>query len=181
VRLPYDQSLAILTQKAGVIGDALVTLDRRPQHDDEILGPSIFRTMVEDLSLEHLTLPCLFVCRSELKRVSLVSSDLRLSTINWNDVVQCDFSRAILIDADLRACRFERCVFRGADLSGADLRGSTFDGCTFEDATMRGAQLYRPAKRFGIRLGGSQERLPLSDAQRAEIIWCEDAPEPGGG
>jgi BTB/POZ domain-containing protein KCTD9 len=181
VRRPYDQSVAILKERIDVIGEPLASLDRRPQHDDEVLGPSIFRMIVEDVAVNELSLPCLYVGRSKLQRVSFTSSDLHLSAINWSDLVECDFSRASLVDADLRACKFASCVFTGADLSGADLRGSSFEGCTFEGAIMRGTQLYRPRKRFGVRLGATQETLPLSDGQRAEVTWCEDSPEPGGG
>jgi uncharacterized protein YjbI with pentapeptide repeats len=181
MRRPYDQSVALLKERMDVIGEPLASLDRRPQHDDEVLGPSIFRMRVEDVDVNDLSLPCLYVGRSKLQRVSFASSDLRLSTINWSDIVECDFSSAMLVEADLRACQFASCVFKGADLSGADLRGSSFEACTFEGAIMRGTQLYRPRKRFGVRLGATQESLPLSDGQRLEVTWCEDSPEPGGG
>jgi hypothetical protein len=125
VRRPYDQSVAILKERIDVIGEPLASLDRRPQHDDEVLGPSIFRMIVEDVAVNELSLPCLYVGRSKLQRVSFTSSDLHLSAINWSDLVECDFSRASLVDADLRACNFASCVFTGADLSGADLRGSS--------------------------------------------------------
>jgi uncharacterized protein YjbI with pentapeptide repeats len=178
---PYEQSIAILKEHVAIIGEALASLDRRPQHDDEVLGPSIFRMSVADVSLDGLTLPCLYVGRSELNRVSFASTDLHLSTMNWSDVLECDFSGAILTAADLRACQFQKCRFREADLSDADLRGSSFEDCVFEGAIMRGAKLYRPPKRFGLWREPGQESLPLSADQRAEIAWCEDAPEPGGG
>ena len=177
---PYEQSVAILKERVEIIGEALSSLDRRPQHDDEEPGPSIFRMYVEDVSLDGLTLPCLYVGRSELERVSFASTDLYLSTMNWSDLLSCDFSGAILAAADLRACQFRKCTFREADLSDADLRGSSFEDCVFENAIMRGAKLYRPVKRFGVWRAG-QESLPLSADQRAEIAWCGDAPKPGGG
>lgn len=181
MRSSYQESVDILRDRAGSEGDPLAALDRRPQYDDEEMGPSIFRTSVEHVELDHLTLPCLFVGRSRFLNVTFASTDLHLSTINWTDVVDCDFSDAILADADLRACKFRRCVFRGADLSAADLRGSTFERCTFEGAIMKGTQLQRTQKRFGFRIGASHESLPLSDAQRAEADWRDDSPEPAGG
>lgn len=178
---PYEQSIAILKERVDIIGEALASLDRRPQHDDEVLGPSMFRMSVEDVSLDALTLPCLYVGRSELARVSFASTDLRLSTMNWSDVLECDFSGAILAAADLRACRFQKCTFREADLADADLRGSSFEDCVFDGAIMRGTKLHRPHRRFFVRREPGQESLPLSADQRAEIDWCADAPEPGGG
>jgi uncharacterized protein YjbI with pentapeptide repeats len=177
---PYEQSVAILKERVEIIGDALSSLDRRPQHDDEVHGPRIFRMFVEDVSLDWLTLPCLYVGRSELDQVSFASTDLYLSTMNWSDLVSCDFSGAILAAADLRACQFWKCTFREADLSDADLRGSSFEDCVFENAIMRGTKLYRPLKPFGLWRAG-QQSLPLSADQRAEIAWCGDAPKPGGG
>jgi hypothetical protein len=57
----------------------------------------------------------------------------------------------------------------------------SFKGCVFEGAITRGTKLYRPPKRFGLWREPGQQSLPLSADQRAEIAWCEDAPEPGGG
>ena len=181
MRPSYEQSIAILKERVAIAGEALASLDRQPRHDDEVRGPSIFRMLVEDVSLDGLTLPCLYVCRSELARMSFASADLHSSTMNWSDVIECDFSGAILSAADLRACRFQQCTFREADLSNADLRGSSFEECVFEGAILRGARLYRPPRRWGLRRGPSQESLPLSADQRAQAAWCADAPEPGGG
>ena len=182
MRPSYEQSVATLKQRVEIVGDPLPSLDRRPRHDDDVLGPSIVRMQVADVSAAGLTLPCLYVGRSELRKVVFAGADLHLSTLNWNDVVECDFSKADFVEADLRACRFRQCTFRGADLSRADLRGSTFDRCLFDGASMRGTRLQRPRRRLGfLRVGASQESLPLSGEQRKLVDWCEDAPEPGGG
>jgi len=84
-----------------------------------MLGIQFFRTYVEDADLSNLTMPGTFFGRSEITRSSFRNTDLRSSTLCWNDFVAVDFSDACLADCDLRA--------------------STFDGCTFERADQRGA------------------------------------------
>jgi hypothetical protein len=182
MRSSYEESFAILKDRVEITGDPQAGVTRPPRHDDENLGPTIFRTLVADVSLAGLTLPGLYVARSELRRVSFRGSDLRLSAFNWSDVSECDFGDADLSRADLRACRFARCVFAAADLSEADLRGSTFEACAFDRAGMRGVKLHRRRTLLGLlKRGPDQEGLPLSADQRSEIAWSEEAPAPGGG
>jgi uncharacterized protein YjbI with pentapeptide repeats len=182
MRAGYQDSFAALKDRVDIIGEPQPSVTRPPRHDDEVLGPSMFRLRVADVSLENLTLRGLFVGRSTLKSISFRDSDLQLSAFNWSDIVDCDFSGADLKGADLRACRFERCSFRGADLSGSDLRISSFDRCLFEGASLRGARLRRRPKALGfLKTGPDQTGLALSDAQRSDVEWCPDAPEPGGG
>jgi uncharacterized protein YjbI with pentapeptide repeats len=182
MRAGYRESVAVLAERVDITGGPLPSVTRPPRHDDEELGPSVFRSLLQDVSLEGLTLPGLYVGRSELKAVSFRNSDLHLSAFNWSDLVECDFAAADLSGADLRGCRFVRCTFRGANLSTADLRASSFDGCAFEGAVMRDARLYRRPKILGlIRAGPDQTGLPLSEEQRREVEWCVKAPEPGGG
>lgn len=182
VRTPYDQSFAILTERVEVIGDPQPSVTRPPRHDDETPGPSIFRQALQDVSLPDLTLPGLYVGRSQLKRVSFRGSDLQLATFNWSDLFDCDFSAADLSGADLRACRFVRCQFRSANLAGADLRGSSFQECDFVDAVMAAAKLHRRPRVLGfLKLGSDQTGLPLSSAQQREIDWSAEVPAPGGG
>jgi hypothetical protein len=178
----YEDSFKELSERVEIIGDPRPTVDRPPRHDDDHPGPSLFRTRLEDISLADLRLPGLYVGRSELRRVSFRGSDLHFSAINWNDVVECDFRGTDFSGADLRATRFARCNFSKADLSGADLRGAEFDSCTFEGAKMRGAILHGRPKFLGfIATGFDQSSLPLSPAQRADVVWSTDTPEPGGG
>ena len=187
-RPSYGDSIRILNDRVGILGDALPTVERVPRHDDEVLGPSIFRTRVEDVSLEGLTLSGLYVGRSLLSRISFAGSELRLAAFNWSRVADCDFHGADLKGADLRACDFVRCSFRQTTLAGADLRRSIFTQCQFEEANLEGALLYRPpallrwvprvviVPRFGL-----QADPRLTPAQRAQVRWCRDAPVPGGG
>ena len=181
-RPQYAESIAILKERLDIIGDALPEVTERPRHDDEILGPTIFRMSAADVSLASLTLTGLYVARTELRRVAFHETELRLAVFNWSDIVECDFRRADLSDADFRACRFVRCSFRDATLMRADLRGSTFDECSFEGANFTGAQLYRRPGLLGvIPLGFDQRSLPLSAEQRRVAEWCAEAPEPAGG
>lgn len=178
----YEESFKELSDRVEIIGEPRPVVEAPPRHDDDPPGPSIFRLLIADVSLDELTLPGLFVGRSELKRISLRGSDLHFSCINWNDVIECDFSGADLSGSDLRATRFTKCDFSRADLSGTDLRGASFADCTFEGANMMGANLFRRSGLLGmIGLGGDQRRLPLSEAQRAVVVWFTDAPEPAGG
>jgi uncharacterized protein YjbI with pentapeptide repeats len=182
MRATYDGSFLLLKERVEIIGNPQSKVSRPPRHDDEELGPSIFRMLVEDVALEDLTLPGLYVGRSELRRVSFRGSDLHLSAINWSDLADCDFSGVDLSASDLRACTFVRCVFRGANLARADLRGSKFEGCDFVDAAMAGASLFRRPRVLGLfRAGGDQQSLALSASQRAAISWSGDSPDPGGG
>lgn len=182
MRSTYDSSFLLLKERVEVIGDPQPEVSRPPRHDDEEVGPSIFRLLLEDVKLEDLTLPGLYVARSELRRVSFRGSDLHLSAINWTDLSDCDFSGADLSRSDLRACKFVRCLFRNANLAEADLRGSAFEGCEFADALMAGATLFRRPRLLGLlNAGDDQEALPLSKVQRAAITWSSDSSEPGGG
>ena len=55
-------------------------LGRRPRHD-EVEGLDLFRTQLTGRTLEHVTLPQLFACRSLLSRSSFVGADLHQSGI----------------------------------------------------------------------------------------------------
>ncbi len=182
MRSTYDRSFLLLKERVEIIGDAQPQVSRPPRHDDEELGPSIFRLSLEDVKLDDLTVPGLYVARSDLRRISFRGSDLHLSAVNWSDLAECDFSGADLSGSDLRGCKFVRCLFRGANLAEADLRGSVFQGCEFADAVFTGAKLFRRPKLLGLfRAGDDQEALPLSTVQRAAISWSRDSPEPSGG
>jgi hypothetical protein len=80
----YDSSFLLFKERVGGIGDPQSVVSRPPRHDDQLLGPSIFRMLVEDVRLEDVTLPGLFVGRSEVRRLSFRGSDLHLSTFNWS-------------------------------------------------------------------------------------------------
>lgn len=179
MRPSYDSSFAVLKERVEIIGTAQAQVSRPPRHDDDDFGPSIFRMLLEDVDLANLTVPGLYVGRSQLRRISFRDSDLHLSALNWSGLEECDFSGADLSGSDLRACRFVRCLFRGANLAQADLRGSTFEACAFDDAVMRGAVVHRRHRLLGLLKLGSSPRL--SAVQRAGISWSADTTEPGGG
>jgi len=187
-RPSYADSIGVLKDRVGIIGDALEVVDRLPRHDDEVLGPSIFRTLVEDVSLDGLTLPGLYVGRTLLRRVSFAGSELRLAAFNWCGIADCNFEGADFTGADLRACQFEGCSFRRATLARADLRCSNFKGCRFDEASLDGALLYGRKGLLGmlprlvmVPVPGFQVDPRLTPAQRDQVRWCRDAPRPGGG
>lgn len=179
-RTPYRESVALLEERTGCIGDALSVIDRVPRHDDEALGPSTFRMFVDEASREHLTLSAPYVGRSELRRVSFVGADLCLAAFNWSTLVDCSFGGAWLVGADLRASRFVGRNFLEANLAQADRRRSTFERCRFDDAELDVALLH--AGPLGLfRLPGTHGGLKRTALQRGQVRWCGDAPGPGGG
>ena len=179
--LSYSDSIALLKERVEIIGDALPEVVRVPRPDDDPFGPSLFRMGLEGAELAGLCLRGLYVSRSELKRVSFAGSDLQLAAFNWSDLIDCDFSGVDLRQADMRSSAFSRCRFDRAALDGADLRGTRFDSCSFAGATLAQAKLQRGGALAWLGIGRAQEALPLSDEQRATILWLSDAPEAPGG
>jgi uncharacterized protein YjbI with pentapeptide repeats len=179
--LSYADSVTVLKARVDIIGDALPEVTHVPRPDDDPIGPSVFRMRLEDADLSGLCLPGLYVSRSELARVLFAGTELRLAAFNWNDVLDCDFTRADLRHAELRCSRFVRCRFDAALLQDADLRGSAFQGCSFMDSRLEGAVLQRGGALSSLGIGRRQESLPLSTKQRAGVRWTHDAPEAPGG
>ena len=177
----YTDSVTVLKERVGTIGDALPEVTRVPRPEDDPFGPSIFRMGVDEADLSGLCLPGLYVSRSELSRVRFTGSELRLSAFSWSTILDCEFTGADFRQAELRCSRFVRCRFTGALLQGADLRGSTFEACSFMDAQLDGAALQRGGPLRWLGIGRRQESLPLSTHQRAVVRWVADAPEAPGG
>jgi uncharacterized protein YjbI with pentapeptide repeats len=121
MRQSYETSIGELVRLDLITSDdAPATVPtRRPQYDDEKLGIAFFRTQLAGADLSGLTLPGLFFGRSEITRCTFRNSDLRMSTMCWNDFVDVDFTDACLADCDLRATSFERSRFTNADLTRA--------------------------------------------------------------
>ena len=172
-RLSYDESCRHLQPRHLELGPIPPLPDRMPRADDEVLGVSFFRTLLEGADdLTNLTLPRTFFGRSEISKTSFRNTDLTESNLCWNDFKDVDFTEASLARSDLRASLFTRVRFSSADLSNADMRQSTFEYCVFTEATMAGTVL-TPAQ---------GKRLALSSKQRAEVAWTGDeGPEPPGG
>lgn len=171
-RLPYEDSCSKLQALQLIdLGDIPPLPERRPRHDDELLGVSFFRTLLADSKLENLSLPCTFFGRSEIRATSFRGTDLSESTANWNDFIQVDFSSADLSQSDLRACVFNRVRFAAASLVGVDFRYCRFKECDFSNADVTDARLTR-------KTGSS---LRLSVEQQSIVDWQEnDGGEPEG-
>ncbi len=140
--------------------------DGMPHPDDATMGLEFFRTLLQDEDLSSLTMPRLYLARSEFLRVRWQNSDLSESRCCWNDFRDCDFRDACLAGADLRASNFSGCDFERADLSEADLRHARFENCRFDRATLQGAILSR----------GQNLKASL-----AGVDWREKGPLPPGG
>lgn len=169
-RKGYEQSLHELGESAEVLGEMRERVEQRPRFDDADPGPSLLRAHLENVDFLDLTLPGLYVGRSELRDVSFAGSDLHLSTVNWTDLTRCDLAGCDLAGSDLRGNTFEECSFGSADLSGADLRCSAFQDCDFAGARMEGAILTRD----------QATTLSLSEGQRAAVAWTDEAGLPEG-
>ncbi len=172
-RLGYDESCRHLQPRHLERGQMPPLPDRMPHADDEVLGVSFVRTLLQGADdLGNLTLPRTFFGRSEINRSTFRNTDLTESNLCWNDFNDVDFTDALLARSDLRASLFTRVRFDSADLSNADLRQSTFEHCVFTNAMMAGTVL-TPAQ---------GRHLSLSARQRAEVAWTDDeGPEPLGG
>jgi BTB/POZ domain-containing protein KCTD9 len=171
--LNYEQSCKFLQQDGWLKeGDFPKLPAQPPQYDDEELGVSFFRTIIEGAKFHNLTLPRTYFGRSEIKNSSFVGSDLTESVANWNDFIDVDFSGADLSRFDFRGCALQGVKFGNSALKDADLRCCGFEDCSFEGADMAGVKMTKAA-------GTS---IPLTDAQREVIDWHDDdGPEPGGG
>jgi hypothetical protein len=167
----YDRSFALLRERAGLAGNPRPRVRRRPQCDEDPPGPSLYRTAVSDQRLERITLPGLYIGRSNVTDTTVAGAVLHHSTFNWSDFRNVDFSRCDLRDSDVRACRFESCSFTRANLSQCDLRGSAFLGCDFAGTKLNKALL----------LESQRKELPLSPEQEASVRWTEEHEEPAGG
>jgi hypothetical protein len=147
-----------------------------PNHDDDELGFSFFRTSAEEDDYSDCTLPRTFFGRSGLTNVSFRNADLYGSRMCWNDFVGCDFSKADLSGCDMRASKFKGCKFDGANLEEADLRRSSFEGSSFKAANLKGAVMDNDSA-----ADWDAERH-LSRAQVAAVVWHDDpGEEPAGG
>ncbi|NOS99678.1 MAG: pentapeptide repeat-containing protein [Phycisphaerales bacterium] len=171
MRLAYNRSFEFVKSAIGLDGAPRPDPAHRPRYDDERRGPGFFRASVVGQRFENLTLPGLYIGRSELRDVSLVDSDLHLSTFNWTDFERCDFSRCDLHASDLRGCNFKDCSFTEADLTKADLRCSGFEGCEFSGAKLAAAMLH----------DGQRHEINLTDEQFGVVEWTQNLEEPEGG
>jgi len=170
-RVPYQASFQRARDRAGLEGDPKPKVRALPRYHEETLGPSWFRTAVGNHDLQNLTLPGLYIGRSDVREVSFAGSDLHLSAFNWSDFEDCDFSRCDLSRSDLRACNFRNCRFTAADLSRADLRNSGFEDCDFVGARLDDA----------ILMNDQKDAIALPDVQASGIKWTDEYEEPEGG
>ena len=105
-------------------------------------------------------------------------SDSNLAQAKFNagarlpaEVINTNLQGAVLVNADLRKCRFHVVNLDSADLTGADLRGSAFRDCQFTDAKLPRAQisgltsLHRPV----VLAIGCPERV----RDFSESVWVD--------
>jgi BTB/POZ domain-containing protein KCTD9 len=174
-RLDFTQSIERLRKLGFVSPDEHPQIpSRMPQYDDDTIeGFSIFRSGNDStMDMSNLTIPRIYVGRSELDGVAIRNTDLNESNLCWNDFLRCDFELAILDRSDMRASNFDQCNFAFASLRKTDLRLSNFSGCQFKNADLSGAIF---AKEQLKQLGLSAEQLASLD------LRLEAGPEPNGG
>jgi uncharacterized protein YjbI with pentapeptide repeats len=162
-RLNYEQSRQRL-QELGYLdaSEAPPMPEHLPGTDDaDPWGISFFRTCVDDGDdFSDLTLPRTFFGRSEIINASFRNTDLSESNLCWNDLVDVDFTDAVLARSDLRCSIFRRVKFNGCDLRGADMR-AMFEACSFGGALLDGAIMGR-WHRWKLHLTRAQRRVMTS-------------------
>ncbi len=171
-RLTYAESFHVAEETLAIMGEPIPNVLKQPAYDDEELGPSLFRTLVEEFTVENLTLPGFFIGRSEIRQLAMRNCDLRLSCFCWNDFFSCSFANSILQATDFRDSNYLRCDFTDTDLREADLRRTFFEQCDFSGANLTGA----------IAIPNFASMVNLTEEQHHQIQWTEDAgsPAPGG-
>lgn len=170
-RLDFASSWGMLQAFDLVQGDAPVLpagrrdLSLPPPADDRM---ALRRVEVHDRNLSGLTMPGWLVARCQVDATAFQDSDLSGAALVESTFDDCDFSRAVLRDVDLRRSAFEGCTFDGADLRGADLRDCGFGGSSFNGADLRGA----------IAHESQRSDLALDPDQTATVRWTTEAPPP---
>jgi uncharacterized protein YjbI with pentapeptide repeats len=172
-RLSYDKSCGVLQSQRLIEDGTIPPLPQRPpRHDDEVLGVSFFRTLLDSAKLEHLTLPRTYFGRSEIRASSFQDSDFSESTANWNDFLDVNFNSAHLSRCDFRSCVFQNVNFCGTQLTDADFRHCSFTNCDFTDADLTNTKFTKAAT----------ASLKFSASQQQTIAWqANDGEEPEGG
>jgi hypothetical protein len=163
-RLPWRQSLKMLRSR----GVRLPVGRYAPKDPTEIDTPDLGKphrglrfhdAVYEEIDFENLSLRRTLIERCRFHGVSFRNTDLGQSCLAA-EFIDCDFSDAVLICANLAGSAFFACRFRNAALIGSELRGATLEHCDFTDADLTGARLDRVLK----------ESLPLSDTQRRLMV-----------
>jgi len=165
-RKSFDESCQILRDLGFIKPDEQPVIPPcQPKYEDEEpLGVSFFRWIIEDMILADLTLPRTYFGKSEFINCAFRNCDLNDSNLIWNDFKQIDFSHSNLSNSDMRGSVFDSCSFVKADLTSADLRQSSFNGCKFTGARMKGAKVE----------DYWQDQLPWTKQQMSDIDWQDD-------
>lgn len=73
--------------------------------------------------------------------INVLFNDADLSWTNLESVhaSHCNFTKAKLLEANLKGARFNDCCFDQADLAGCDLRGASLENASLEGSSLRGA------------------------------------------
>lgn len=100
---------------------------------------------------------------SDLNLSEIAGAQLDLHLLKFDC---CDFSKALLVDAELTHATFTECDFHGANLSGADAVGAAFNDCAF------GADLVEPAQVKGMAIDRAEftVRGSVASLQRDLLI-----------
>ena len=172
-RVSYEDSYRALQKRKLVEpGDVPPLRYDPPRHNDETPGLRFFNSMVGRIKLEHLTLPRIFISRSEFRSTSFKGADLSQSIANWNDFIGVNFTEADLSGSDFRACVFNGVKFKNANLAGVDFRYCGFAKCDFTGADVTDMKLAQKAGRS----------LQLTPDQQSVVDWqADDGEEPEGG
>lgn len=105
--------------------------------------------------------------RTLVSDVDLSNLTLPGTFFGRSEVVRSSFRNSDLCSSTMCWNDFIDIDFSAACLADCDLRASTFDNCRFTDADLTGA------------LVGRDQRIELSNEQRASVVWCDEEPDGG--
>ena len=103
-------------------------------------GLSFFRTILECVSFDKLSIGNSAFDTSYLHDVTFIYADVSYSRFNESDLTLCDFTYTDLTGSIMTA-QMTGCRFTGANLTNADLSSSCINGCSFWQANMKGTKL----------------------------------------
>jgi uncharacterized protein YjbI with pentapeptide repeats len=118
---------------------------------------------------------------SEAQGATMAGANLERSKLAGVVAVRCDFTDAILKDANLVRANLKQATFHGANLAGADLTGSDLGGADLRDAILVGTKTYA-ANLFDANMTGALtdklagkdvSELPYEAMIHDHALWCE--------
>ena len=111
----------------------------------------------------------------------MAGANLERSKLAGVVAIRCDFTDAVLKDANLVRANLKQASFHGANLAGADLTGSDLAGADMRDAILVGAKTYAANMSDTNMTGALTDKLAGKDVSDLpyeamildHALWCE--------